>query len=475
MVENINEARMFSERANSPKYFDKLVGSSVSVEDAKCRMKHYSNMFNRYQENKEQYKLFSGYSETPILSTQYFNASVAAYVSSFAGFMSIERDMDQPNALLEWLDVLGVSDLRKVMPNLGPDQFNLIGVMGKFTTEIDVTADASYSYLVGRKIIPGSARIKISRTDASGDVTKVELVDAGQGEFMAKAGVITESSIDYRNGKIQFTLAEALDPNKKDTCVLVAAEDTTGTPNFNVIGTDSNGDPMYLNRRYDNRFMAKMEQIGLSTVPDMLSAEYNITSLAAMKKAIGTDMATFLFTKLREMYTKLINSRLVTTLADSYQGDTMYYDLSVNSQKYHDFRSNLDFFNAIMIDVESELAKKSVKGITTTAYIAGANSSNMFQKCSAIGKFEKNEKATYINDLLGWFDGIPVLRSTDIGNGDIYAIHKTPDGQMAPLVRGIYLPLTDCPNVGNYNNPTQMASGIYYQEGILRYTCFKAA
>lgn len=466
MVENINEARMFSERANSPKYFDKLVGSSVSVEDAKCRMKHYSNMFNRYQENKEQYKLFSGYSETPILSTQYFNASVAAYVSSFAGFMSIERDMDQPNALLEWLDVLGVSDLRKVMPNLGPDQFNLIGVMGKFTTEIDVTADASYSYLVGRKIIPGSARIKISRTDASGDVTKVELVDAGQGEFMAKAGVITESSIDYRNGKIQFTLAEALDPNKKDTCVLVAAEDTTGTPNFNVIGTDSNGDPMYLNRRYDNRFMAKMEQIGLSTVPDMLSAEYNITSLAAMKKAIGTDMATFLFTKLREMYTKLINSRLVTTLADSYQGDTMYYDLSVNSQKYHDFRSNLDFFNAIMIDVESELAKKSVKGITTTAYIAGANSSNMFQKCSAIGKFEKNEKATYINDLLGWFDGIPVLRSTDIGNGDIYAIHKTPDGQMAPLVRGIYLPLTDCPNVGNYNNPTQMASGIYYQEGI---------
>jgi hypothetical protein len=165
----------------------------------------------------------------------------------------------------------------------------------------------------------------------------------------------------------------------------------------------------------------------------MLSAEYNITSLAAMKKAIGTDMATFLFTKLREMYTKLINSRLVTTLADSYQGDTMYYDLSVNSQKYHDFRSNLDFFNAIMIDVESELAKKSVKGITTTAYIAGANASNMFQKCSAIGKFEKNEKATYINDLLGWFDGVPVLRSTDIANGDIYAIHKTPDGQMAPL------------------------------------------
>ena len=47
-----------------------------------------------------------------------------------------------------------------------------------------------------------------------------------------------------------------------------------------------------------------------------------------------------------------------------------------------------------------------------------------------------------------------------------YAIHKTPDGQMAPLARGIFMPLTDTPTVGNYANPTQMAAGIYYQEGI---------
>jgi hypothetical protein len=36
---------------------------------------------------------------------------------------------------------------------------------------------------------------------------------------------------------------------------------------------------------------------------------------------------------------------------------------------------------------------------------------------------------------------------------------------MAPLCRGIYMPLTDTPTIGNYNNPTQMAAGIYYQEG----------
>lgn len=430
-MEMINEARMFSDRCDNQKYFDKMVGSSVSREDARCRMNTYDKMFSRYTENKNEYqKLFSGYSETPLLSTQYFNASVAAYVSSFAGFLSIERDMDQPNALVEWLDVLGVSDLRKVMPNLGPDQFNMINVMGKFDMDIKVTDGVtSYDSLVGRKLIPGTVKVKITKADN----TKVELIDGGQGEFMAKANTIVSSSIDYRNGTVKF---ELVDPSATgDVIVLSAAEDTTGTPNLNVISEDAEGYPTYLNRKhgYQNRFMAKMEQIGLSTVPDMLSAEYNITSLAAMKKAIGTDMATFLFTKLREMYTKLINTKLVTTLADGYQGTTMYYDFKTDSAKYHDYRSNLDYFCGAMIDVESELAKKAVKGVTTTAYVAGANASNMFQKTTAIGKFTKNEKATYINDLLGWFDGIPVLRTTDIPGNDIYAIHKTPDGQMAPL------------------------------------------
>jgi hypothetical protein len=83
--------------------------------------------------------------------------------------------------------------------------------------------------------------------------------------------------------------------------------------------------------------------------------------------------------------------------------------------------------------LESCLAQKAVKGVTVTAYIAGANASNMFQKCTAIGKFQKNDKSTYINDLLGWYDGVPVLRTTDIAVDEVYAIHKTADGQMAPL------------------------------------------
>lgn len=378
---------MFSEQIGYQA--DRLRGSSVSDVDAKIRMNEYQKVFSRYNENKREYqKMFSGYSESPLLSTQYFNATVSSYVSSFAGFMSIERDMDQPNGLISWMDVLGVSDYRTVVPNLGPDNFGGVSVQGKFESDINVTADKAYTYLVGRKIIPGTLRIKITKKDG----TKMELIDSGMGQFMAVAGVITESKIDYKNGNVSFTLATALTPND-DKCVIVGAEDVVGTPSL------LNGAAA---AKHENRFLAKLQQVGISTVPDMLSAEFNIASIAAMKKAIGTDMATFLFTKLREIYTKIINTKLVTTLAAGYTGNTIEIDLEANSKKYMDYRSNLDYFVSALIEVESALAQKAVKGVRTTAYVAGANASNMFQKCTAIGKFQSNDKSTYINDLLGW-------------------------------------------------------------------------
>ena len=137
--------------------------------------------------------------------------------------------------------------------------------------------------------------------------------------------------------------------------------------------------------------------------------------------------------------------------------------------QFYDYQSRINLFDAYLVNVETALASKAIKAVSTTAYVAGVNACNQFTKGRGINKFEKNTKMTYINDLAGWYDGVPVLRSNDIaeenGHGVFYAIHKTADGQMAPLARGIYMPLTDTPTVGNYNNPTQMASGIYYQEG----------
>ena len=459
----------------NPTMMEALVNSSVSREDANLRAREYAKMFSRNDEMRDVFglggqntnllqKTFSGYAETPLLSTQYFNASVASYVSSFAGYMSIERDFDQPNGLFYWFDVLGVTDMRSVVPNLGPDQYQDINSMGGFKLNVTPKAETAYSTIIGRKLIPGTVRVKI--TTATGE--KFELIDNGQAVLMAVPGKITKGEISYLNGKVDFTLAEALTGDaSKEVIEIVGKEDVTGTPS-NTVGAQHQ-------HANDKRFIAKMQQIGLSTVPDMLVAEYNIAALGAMKKATGADMATFLFTKLRELYTKMINYKLVSTLEEGYLGETMS-DLDLSNTdtgvkgQFYDYRSRVDLFDAYLINVETSLAEKAVKGVSTTAYVAGPQAVNQFMKGGIIGKWETNKKMTYINDLAGWYNGVPVLRSTDIaeakGEATFYAIHKTHDGQMAPLARGIYMPLTDTPTIGNYNNPTQMASGIYYQEGV---------
>lgn len=459
----------------SEKMMDALMNSSVSLDDARIRANEYAKMFSRNEADfgfnngaNLLQKTFSGYAETPLLSTQYFNASVASYVSSFAGFMSIERDFDQPNGLFYWFDVLGVTDMRSVIPNLGPDNYQDINSMGGFEANVTVVANqAAYSALVGRKIIPGTVRVKIVPATADSRPA-FELVDDGQGNLMAKAGLISAGTINYLNGKVEFTLTTALATAAGATITIIGKEDVTGTP-CNTTGASN----AHAN---DKRFVAKMQQLGLQTVPDMLVAEYNIAALGAMKKATGADMASFLFTKLRELYTKMINYKLVSTLENGYTGQTMI-DLDMShfdpqdqtNFTFTDYRSRVDLFDAYLINVETALAQKAVKGVTTTAYVAGTKAASQFQKGGIIGKFKRNDKMTYISDLLGWYDGVPVLRSTDVteaaGEGTFYALHKTADGQMAPLARGIYMPLTDTPTIGNYNNPTQMASGIYYQEG----------
>jgi hypothetical protein len=460
----------YSNLLSTPEMNEALRNSSVSADDARLRGMEYAKMFSRNEDmfgfnvNKANLlqKTFSGYSETPLLSTQYFNASVASYLSSFAGFMSIEKDFDQPNGLFYWFDVLGVSDLRPVLPNLGPDNYQDVQTLGHFQSDLTVTeGEKAMNYLVGRKLIPGTVRVKISRADG----TKAELVDDGQGNFLAVANTITTGKLNYLNGKVDFELVTA--PVSGDKITIVGKEDTTGTPSCTNGASNAH--------TADKRFIGKMQQVALNTVPDMLMAEYNIAALGAMKKATGSDMATFLFTKLRELYTKSINYKLVSILEQGYKGDIMNdLDLSNGTaglaSKFMDYRSRVDLFDSYLINVETALATKAVKGVTTTAYVVGNRAANQFQKGGIIGKWEKNTKLSYINDLIGWYDGVPVLRSTDIEEAEneatFYAIHKTADGQMAPLARGIYMPLTDTPTVGNYHNPTQMVSGIYYQEGI---------
>jgi len=450
---NTNEMRLFSSRANDKMWNKVLRDGSNSAKTAALRKDTYAKVFSRYNDLKNSAKMFSGYNEFPLLSNQYFNATMASYVRSFAGFLTIERDMDQPTALLYYMDLLGVTNNRVVLPNIG--QENLSNINARFETSSTFGQQATHTITTGKKLIPGSIVLTIIPEN---DVAKaIEIKDDRKGNLLAPANVLSAGSVDYNAaGKITFTVNTAASQFSGDTTLqtskysIIAYEDVAGTPEWN--GTAPG----------NNRFKLDMQNITVTSEPDMLVAESNLMAMASMQKAIGVNPQDIAGTKLTELYTKLINQKLVHCIMDAYEGNTVELDPEIS--KFTEFKSRLDCLATQLVDIDAALAKKSVKGIFATAYLVGENVASAFRKLKAIGNFVDNTESTYINDLVGHLNGIPVLRHTDIDPNVGYAIHKTSDGQLAPVMRGIYLPLTNTPSIGNYQNPTQVAQGIYYQE-----------
>lgn len=450
-----SETKLFSTYSKDSGWQKALMQGSVSKQDAANRNKTYERFFSRYEDMKEAYKAFSGYAEIPLLSQQYFNATMASYVRSFAGFLSIERDMDQPTALLWFMDLLGVIDNRVVLPNVGPENLNNINARWSSSQALD-PSDARVVVSTNKKLIPGS--IKITLVHAADPTNVIEIGDDRNGNLLAPAGILTVNNpaavgVNYLTGLITFTIGSGFTIATGDSTSISGFEDVAGSPEFGSLPGTTN-----------NRFKMDMKNIIVASEPDMLVAENNLMAIASMMKAIGSNPSDVSAAKLTELYTKLVNKKLIDAVKNSWSGTEFVIPMTTYSSQFYDYTSRLDAFQADLVNVDTLLANQSVKGVQATSYVVGENMGNWFRKLSATGNFVNNDDSSYINDLLGYFKGIPVLRHTDIGTNEGYAVHKTKDGQLAPVMRGIFLPLTNTPLIGNYNNPTQVAQGIYYQE-----------
>lgn len=450
-----NEVKLFSEVLTSDKFqlpFKKVIEeTSVSRMDAEIRQKVYSEVFENFQEYKDLLKVFSGASDMPVLTNEYFNATVLSYLRSFAGYLGIERSMKEATALLWFLDLLGVTDGRKVLPNTGAE--NLSGIEAKLEVAIPlVTNTSAYSSALGVKVVPGSLQITLVRTGA----TSLVITDDRNGKLLGAPGLLTVGTINYSTGALAFTISGGTwVPTDGDVANVLVYQDAPATPEVTGSGT------------YGNRFKLSNNHITMVTQPDMLIGESNIVSLAAMRKSTGVNVQDVITTKLTELYTKVINRALALAIINGNTGTTYEIDITNATTGFDDYKSRLDLINGALIEVDGELANKSVKGVTATAYLVGRKTADWFRKMRQVGLFTDNKTRTYINDLVGFYDGtIPVLLSTEVGDLEGYAIHKTADGNLAPVMRGIYLPITNTPVVGSYNNPTQLAQGVYYQEGV---------
>lgn len=437
-------------------FLDQLLASSNGdEEDAANRLNVYSEVMDRFDDLMDTQMTFSGMSEFPLLSNQYFNASMASYVRAFTGFCAIERSMDQPTALLWYNDLLGVVDNRTVIPNIGKEDLN--GINARFSTKAALTTtQAEYEISTNKKLIPGSVEINL----ILGTAAPIVIKDDRNGNLLAPAGILastTKPGVNYINGTITFNLSqETIDK-------LTAA----GNGVYTILGyEDVAGDPVFgqLSGPGNNRFKVDMKNITVHSEPDMLVGESNLMAIAAAKKAVGVNPQDLIGQRLTELYTKLVNEKQVANLKRGAQGNEIVIPMGVYQTKFTDYNSRLDAFQANLVDIDTAMAKRTYKATKATAYFVGEEMGNWFRKTSSTGAWTDNTESTYVNDLLGYFKGVPVFRHIDIDPKEGYAIHKTPGGEVAPIIRGIYLPLTNMPTVGNYNNPSQFVNGVYYQE-----------
>jgi hypothetical protein len=408
-----SETKWFSEQSSEKAWNDILLAGSRSKADADLRKATYSRIFSNAEAFREMSKQFSGYSEIPILSNQYFNATMASYVRSFAGFLAIERDMAQPTMTLYFNDLVGVSDNRMVLPNLGKE--NIKGINSRFQTTSSLKP--TNRVVTSRKLIPGY--VEITLVHALDPTNSITIRDDRKGNLLSPSGILVPNpdnkiEVDYAKGIITFSVGSAFNLAMDDTYSVIGYEDTAGSPDFGTFTNDGR-----------NRFKLEQKNMPFTAEPDMLIAETNIMAMMAQAKAMGINQQEIIGNKLTELYTKLVNEKLVKAVEDGWHGNVYEMDSSKwssSSEKYYDFGSRMEAFQAELIELDLVLAKQSIKASQATCYLVGATVGNYFRKLRISGGFTDSAGSTYINDLLGYYAGVPVLRHMDIAPNEGYAI-----------------------------------------------------
>lgn len=429
--------RKFSDIQNSEKIMKKILSSSRSGDDAKSRISAYTKAFSNFGELEglRTRKQSSGLGDLSGLQpNQFVDVTVTTMISSITGFFAVERGVDAPFVKMPFLNLLNSETDAMVSPNIGADN-NLASSKISISSSTPATA----ATLGGvNPIIPNSLKITVKR----GAATYI-LKDDGLGAIVGPfgAGLVSGTSINYSTGAIVFTLGVAFDSYNAEWF------------------EDAPKDPT-------NKTKPALKYYDLNCTAEVLLSETNLVTNLVAQKSMNIPINDILKRRLLEEYVKMTNSKIVNAINLGYVGGTTTIDLSdYNLASSATFETLLNVFTHGLNKVDTQLTDKSYKSVTPSAYLVGKKVAELFKSCNRLGSFVANTESTYIEDLLGYFNGVPVIKTHRIDQWTAYASHKTSDGQLAPAARAIFLPVNDLPEVGNFNNPTQSAGGIYSYEG----------
>lgn len=459
-----------------------LETSSVSQQDAEARARAWDSTFSNLDEIVED-RMYStvgspGYSSVGLHGIEFFDATVAAVIKSYAGIFCIENAMSQPNASLPYFNSYGVKTGELITPNLGvsrtleeSDGFIRLSQVipaARAGDAIDGGVQAGMFVPVFNleriPAVPGSVRITLKDTT---DATNYNVItDNGSGVLNAGPGVLSAGSFTYQGTNID-NLGEGIAFNFVSPWAAAVGQDVE------VIVEYVQDQPKQLNEV----LKGELEYYTAKTEPIIVPYQVNQVANLSAKKALGINMRQLTLDQVTDEYTKIINKKVVDQIALSASvANEATLDLSNYTTATSDYRTYLESFMAQLRMVDTALARKTEKAPKITAYLVSLDLGDIFNQLDFVtSKWVPNKDISYVDDVIGYYDGIPVVRTKWIKNASAselqgYAIHKTKEGHLAPLMRGMFLPLTNMDEVGSFDNPLLKTGGIFSYEGISRLT-----
>lgn len=425
---------------------------SVSDTDAQLRRKAFARTIeNTMDINNSVFgtskgrKSFSGASITTggTVGTSLYAGVMRSMVQSIAPIFAVQRNIDAPEQKILYVDFYNILGDGKtsIAPNIGPDKA-WADHKNRITESINPGTTAQFTVSSGSPILPKSFKAEVY----NGNTLVGTIQDLGTGAFMATPGLIKGTSkIVYQTGNAStITL---------DWETGLTADKITYAAVYDVTAKDEVDRGYGLTGYYD-----------MVTSPLLVPVERNVVSdhMMAKQGIINNDELYANFVE--NEYTKAINQRCFDALIQGYTGDTFEVDLSSFEIRSGFYDTLTRSFRSMLAQAENQLAAQTYKGAKCTGYLASPEAINVFDLMGPGEGWVKNVNSTYFKDIAGWYNEVPVVRCTDLGDGELMMTMR--DDQIAPVFHGMFLAPTELPVVGNYANMTKYSSGMYSMEGF---------
>jgi hypothetical protein len=468
-------------------------------------------------------------------------ASLLANVSSFSGFLTIEKTIEQPNFVLHFLDLIGTNvrdngQTSPVFPTVGPTRYDNSAyglqthVLTSNTASISIDND-TFRAAAGidvniaiPPVMPYTIRIVVKAYNGTNLVASEVFTDNGNRVLVnlgLSGGTINITApaspphIDrYGNPALPPTSIGQWDFALRPITITAAATLGATSMEVQLSFAFNYTEPIYYpGQEQDERFTLSLTRVvAVNTKPAKLTIELNKQELAAISKSMAQDLQPVIVQRVGEIYNKMVNryivrkyiqrfidsinfSNVVTIDLGSPLGGPAGATLPPDSS-FNQYIPVLDRMRGGFEKVRQELHRKSYIANKPTALLVSPKLAYFLAKSIMVEQsLWVEEKVTYINDLFGYYIGIPVLVHTELETLDAafeqwartsgqtpprpmdgvsnyvtaavgFAVAVLPDNNLAPMVRATFLPPTNTPTVANFNNPLQEAFSMFYQEEV---------